>query len=191
LIRAAPTNGPAGSSARSASRRRFGEAQSAAPDAGTGGAIWELLAGRYPIVLLEAARPTKTGTLGPSSHSASATASSSSATASSSPTPAILRRGIPAGIAKSIVIKLNQIGTLTETLETIRIARDAGYRGFISRLRRTEDTFIADLVVATDAGQITTGAPPAPKASPSSTSSSASKQLGDCARYAGSAAVAV
>ena len=58
--------------------------------------------------------------------------------------PAILRRGIEAGIANSILIKLNQIGTLTETLETIRITREAGYRAFVShRSGETEDTFIA------------------------------------------------
>jgi enolase len=74
--------------------------------------------------------------------------------------PAILRRGIDAGIANSILIKLNQIGTLTETLETIAIARDAGYGAVIShRSGETEDPFIADLVVATAVGQIKTGAP--------------------------------
>ncbi len=74
--------------------------------------------------------------------------------------PAILREGIDRGIANSILIKLNQIGTLTETLDTIQMARDAGYRCVIShRSGETEDTFIADLVVATGVGQIKTGAP--------------------------------
>jgi enolase len=74
--------------------------------------------------------------------------------------PAILSRGIDAGIANSILIKLNQIGTLTETLETIAIARNAGYGAVIShRSGETEDPFIADLVVATAVGQIKTGAP--------------------------------
>ena len=74
--------------------------------------------------------------------------------------PTILRRGIDAGIANAILIKLNQIGTLTETLETIDIAVDAGYRAVIShRSGETEDTFIADLAVATGVGQIKTGAP--------------------------------
>jgi hypothetical protein len=74
--------------------------------------------------------------------------------------PAILRRGIDAGIANSILIKLNQIGTVTETLETIQLAREAGYRAVVShRSGETEDTFIADLVVATGIGQIKTGAP--------------------------------
>ena len=71
-----------------------------------------------------------------------------------------LRRGIESGAANSILIKLNQIGTLTETLETIATARGAGYSTVIShRSGETEDTFIADLAVATGAGQIKTGAP--------------------------------
>jgi len=74
--------------------------------------------------------------------------------------PAILRRGIAAGIANAILIKLNQIGTLTETLETIALAHRGGYRAVIShRSGETEDTTIADLVVATGVGQIKTGAP--------------------------------
>jgi enolase len=74
--------------------------------------------------------------------------------------PERLRRGIEAGVANSILVKLNQIGTLTETLETIAIARDAGYTTVIShRSGETEDTTIADLAVATGAGQIKTGAP--------------------------------
>jgi len=74
--------------------------------------------------------------------------------------PAILRRGVDAGIANAVLIKLNQIGTLTETLETIAVARKAGYRAVIShRSGETEDTTIADLVVATGVGQIKTGAP--------------------------------
>jgi len=71
-----------------------------------------------------------------------------------------LRRGIEDGIANSILIKLNQIGTLTETMETMATARRAGYSTVIShRSGETEDTFIADLAVATGAGQIKTGAP--------------------------------
>ena len=74
--------------------------------------------------------------------------------------PERLRRGIEAQVANSILVKLNQIGTLTETLETIAIARDAGYTTVIShRSGETEDTTIADLAVATGAGQIKTGAP--------------------------------
>ncbi|HEV2012623.1 MAG TPA: phosphopyruvate hydratase [Candidatus Dormibacteraeota bacterium] len=71
-----------------------------------------------------------------------------------------LRHGIEGGIANSILIKVNQIGTLTETLETMATARRAGYRTVVShRSGETEDTFIADLAVATGAGQIKTGAP--------------------------------
>jgi enolase len=74
--------------------------------------------------------------------------------------PAILRRGIEQGVANSVLIKLNQIGTLTETLETIAIARGAGYGAVIShRSGETEDPFIADLAVATAVGQIKAGAP--------------------------------
>jgi enolase len=69
-----------------------------------------------------------------------------------------LSRGIKAGVANSILIKVNQIGTLTETLESINMATSAGYRSVIShRSGETEDTFIADLAVATNAGQIKTG----------------------------------
>jgi enolase len=71
-----------------------------------------------------------------------------------------LRRGIEAGVGNAILVKVNQIGTLTETLETIELARSNGYRAVIShRSGETEDTTIADLAVATGAGQIKTGAP--------------------------------
>jgi enolase len=74
--------------------------------------------------------------------------------------PERLRRGIELGVGNSILVKVNQIGTLTETLEAIRIARQAGYTTVIShRSGETEDTTIADLAVATGAGQIKTGAP--------------------------------
>lgn len=70
----------------------------------------------------------------------------------------ILQRGIDEGVANSILIKLNQIGTLTETLECIQLARSAGYTAVIShRSGETEDTTIADLAVATATGQIKTG----------------------------------
>jgi enolase len=71
-----------------------------------------------------------------------------------------LRRGIDAGVANSILIKVNQIGTLTETLEAIDMARGAGYTAVMShRSGETEDVVIADLAVATSCGQIKTGAP--------------------------------
>jgi enolase len=74
--------------------------------------------------------------------------------------PRRLQRGIEERVANSILVKVNQIGTLTETLEAVRMARDAGYTVVIShRSGETEDTTIADLVVGTGAGQIKTGAP--------------------------------
>jgi len=72
--------------------------------------------------------------------------------------PKIFEKGINRGIANAILIKLNQIGTLTETLETVAMAREAGYETIIShRSGETEDTFIADLSVGLNAGQIKTG----------------------------------
>jgi enolase len=74
--------------------------------------------------------------------------------------PERLRRGIDEGVGNSILIKVNQIGTLTETLEAMRLAHQAGYTTVMShRSGETEDTTIADLAVATNAGQIKTGAP--------------------------------
>ena len=74
--------------------------------------------------------------------------------------PKILAEGIRKRIANSILIKLNQIGTLTETLETVAMARKAGYTCMFShRSGETEDAFLADVTVATNAGQIKTGAP--------------------------------
>jgi enolase len=72
--------------------------------------------------------------------------------------PGRLLRGIREGVANAILVKVNQIGTLTETLEAIRVGKEAGYRSVIShRSGETEDVFIADLAVATGAGQIKTG----------------------------------
>jgi enolase len=74
--------------------------------------------------------------------------------------PARLRQGIDRGVANSILVKVNQIGTLSETLEAMGMAAAAGYSAVIShRSGETEDTTIADLAVATSAGQIKTGAP--------------------------------
>ena len=71
-----------------------------------------------------------------------------------------LQRGIDSGVANSILVKVNQIGTLTEALEAVRMAREAGYTAVLShRSGETEDTTIADLAVATGCGQIKTGAP--------------------------------
>ncbi|HJE86844.1 MAG TPA: phosphopyruvate hydratase, partial [Levilactobacillus hammesii] len=69
-----------------------------------------------------------------------------------------LAKGIKMGVSNSILIKLNQIGTLTETVEAVEMAKQAGYTAVIShRSGETEDTTIADLVVALNAGQIKTG----------------------------------
>ena len=74
--------------------------------------------------------------------------------------PEILKAGIEKGLANALLVKLNQIGTLSETLEAISIAESHGYANVIShRSGETEDTTIADLAVATGVGQIKTGAP--------------------------------
>jgi enolase len=71
-----------------------------------------------------------------------------------------LRRGIDEGVANSILVKVNQIGTVSETLHTMELAERSGYTQMVShRSGETEDTFIAHLAVATNAGQIKTGAP--------------------------------
>ena len=72
----------------------------------------------------------------------------------------ILKKGIDSKVANSILIKLNQVGTLSETMQAICLAKNNGYKTIIShRSGETEDSFIADLAVAVDAGQIKTGAP--------------------------------
>jgi len=101
-----------------------------------------------------------------------------------------LRKGIDLGVANSILIKVNQIGTLTETTECIRMAQDAGMTAVVShRSGETEDSFIADLAVGTSAGQIKTGS--------ASRSDRIAKynqllriegELGETARYPGKAA---
>ncbi len=69
-----------------------------------------------------------------------------------------MQRGVDEGVANAILIKVNQIGTLTEALDAIELAKRAGYRTMIShRSGETEDAFIADLAVAVNAGQIKTG----------------------------------
>ena len=71
-----------------------------------------------------------------------------------------LEDGVERGIANSILVKVNQIGSLTETLETVQLATSSGYTSVMShRSGETEDTTIADLAVATNCGQIKTGAP--------------------------------
>jgi enolase len=100
---------------------------------------------------------------------------------------AILREGIDRAVANSILIKLNQIGTVTETLDTIRIARDAGYRAVVShRSGETEDPFIADFGVATGVGQIKTGAPArSERVAKYNQLIRIEEELGSAARYAG------
>ena len=103
-----------------------------------------------------------------------------------------LRRGIEAGVANSILIKVNQIGTLTETLEAIAMAREAGYTAVMShRSGETEDVTIADLAVATGCGQIKTGAPSrSDRLAKYNRLLRIEEQLGDQARFPGRAAFA-
>ncbi len=105
--------------------------------------------------------------------------------------PQRLRRGIELGAANSILIKVNQIGTLSETLEAVRIAQDAGWTVIIShRSGETEDTMIADLAVATNAGLIKTGAPArGERTSKYNRLLRIAEKLGDRAVYAGMDAI--
>jgi enolase len=103
----------------------------------------------------------------------------------------ILQKGIKEGVANSILIKLNQIGTVTETLEAITMASNAGYTSIIShRSGETEDTTIADLAVATAAGQIKTGsASRSDRVAKYNQLLRIEEQLGSSGRYAGRAAL--
>ena len=105
--------------------------------------------------------------------------------------PAILRRGIDQKIANAILIKLNQIGTVSETLDAVKMAKDAGYAVVIShRSGETEDTTIADLAVGTAAGQIKTGsASRSDRVAKYNQLLRIEEQLGEAARYAGKAAL--
>lgn len=98
-----------------------------------------------------------------------------------------LERGIEAGVANSILIKVNQIGTITETLDAIEMAKRAGYTAVIShRSGETEDTTIADLAVAVNAGQIKTGAPSrTDRVAKYNQLLRIEEMVGDCARYCG------
>ena len=120
--------------------------------------IWESWANQYPIVLLEDGMGENdwegwknlTSSLGSRIELVGDDVFCTN--------PKILQEGIEKGIGNSILIKLNQIGTVTETLETIELARQNNYRCFVShRSGETEDTFISDLTVATGAGHIKTG----------------------------------
>lgn len=105
--------------------------------------------------------------------------------------PAILARGIRDRVANAILIKLNQIGTLTETLDCIELAHKAGYATVIShRSGETEDTFISDLAVATSAGQIKTGSlSRSDRIAKYNRLMAIEDELGDAAAYAGAKAL--
>jgi enolase len=105
--------------------------------------------------------------------------------------PSILRRGIAEGLANALLVKLNQIGTVTETLDAIAMARSAGYASVIShRSGETEDSTIADLAVGTSAGQIKTGsASRSDRVAKYNQLLRLEEELGSGARYAGRAAI--
>jgi enolase len=105
--------------------------------------------------------------------------------------PEILQRGIAEKIANALLVKLNQIGTVSETLDAVAMARDAGYSSVIShRSGETEDTTIADLAVATDAGQIKTGsASRTDRVAKYNQLLRIEEELGSGGRYAGRAAI--
>jgi enolase len=104
--------------------------------------------------------------------------------------PERLARGIASGTANALLVKVNQIGTLTETLDAVSMAHRAGYRCMMShRSGETEDTTIADLAVATDCGQIKTGAPArSERVAKYNQLLRIEEELDDAARYAGAAA---
>ncbi len=104
--------------------------------------------------------------------------------------PERLARGIAEGTANALLVKVNQIGTLTETLDAVQMAHRAGYRCMMShRSGETEDTTIADLAVATDCGQIKTGAPArSERVAKYNQLLRIEEELDDAARYAGRAA---
>jgi enolase len=105
--------------------------------------------------------------------------------------PEILTRGIAEGVAHAPLVKLNQIGTVTETLDAVKMARDAGYGTIIShRSGETEDTTIADLAVGTAAGQIKTGsASRTDRVCKYNQLLRIEEELGDAGRFAGRQAV--
>ena len=105
--------------------------------------------------------------------------------------PEILRRGIAEGAGNALLVKLNQIGTVSETLDAIGVARDAGYASIIShRSGETEDSTIADLAVGTSAGQIKTGsASRSDRTAKYNQLLRIEEELGTAARYAGRSAI--
>ena len=105
--------------------------------------------------------------------------------------PEILARGIKEGIGNALLVKLNQIGTVSETLDAVAMAGNAGYRSVIShRSGETEDTTIADLAVGTAAGQIKTGsASRSDRVAKYNQLLRIEEELGTSARYAGRSAI--
>jgi enolase len=103
-----------------------------------------------------------------------------------------LARGIDTGVANALLVKVNQIGTLTETLDAVRLAQTNGYRCMMShRSGETEDTTIADLAVATNCGQIKTGAPArSDRVAKYNQLLRIEEELGDSAVFRGAAALA-
>jgi enolase len=101
--------------------------------------------------------------------------------------PARLAKGIALGTANSLLVKVNQIGTLTETLDAVSLAQRSGYTAVLShRSGETEDTTIADLAVATNCGQIKTGAPArSERVAKYNQLLRIEEELGDAAVYAG------
>src|SRR5690606_1732519 len=102
-----------------------------------------------------------------------------------------LRRGIDENVANAILVKVNQIGTLTEAMDAIELAKSYGYRNVIShRSGETEDTFIADLAVAVNAGQIKTGsASRSDRTAKYNRLLQSEQELGDAARFLGRGAL--
>jgi enolase len=121
-------------------------------------AFWKDWAGRYPIVSIEdgLAEDDWEGWVGLTAELGSRTQLVGDDLFVTN--PAILREGIARKAGNALLVKVNQIGTLTETLEAIRVAREAGYAAVVShRSGETEDTTIADLAVGSGCGQIKTG----------------------------------
>jgi enolase len=106
--------------------------------------------------------------------------------------PAFIAKGIERAAANAVLVKVNQIGTLSETIEAIRLARSAGWGAIVShRSGETEDTTIADLVVAMGTGQIKTGAPSrSERVAKYNRLLRIEEELGEAARYAGRSALA-
>ena len=121
---------------------------------------WEKLVDTYPIISIEDGMAEEAGAAGSSLPAALATRCSWWVTTCSSLTPSASRRASSWVPPNAILVKVNQIGTLTETLDAIQMANRAGYTAIVShRSGETEDATIADIAVAVNAGQIKTGAP--------------------------------